>query len=196
MSLSASLSLTSQESQRRHAPSIAYSATNPVRSCAQVGTNLHEALFTAYEDEERCMRGNRMSKFAIFIGTWNTTGEIRAIGKEARPSRGDGYVQLDARQSLHHSRCRRAHGRYRRTLHGDHRLRRAKAQVSRPGVRRPGRISGLRRRFARQEVEHPRPHAAIQRRVRPQRRQTHGSVGDEERQARWQPWIDLQLVRA
>jgi hypothetical protein len=28
------------------------------------------------------MRGNRMSKFAIFIGTWNTTGEIRAIGKE------------------------------------------------------------------------------------------------------------------
>jgi hypothetical protein len=50
------------------------------------------------------MRGNRMSRFSIFIGTWNTTGEIRAIGKEgaANLSATDTYSWLPGNHFIIH----------------------------------------------------------------------------------------------
>jgi hypothetical protein len=143
------------------------------------------------------MRGNRMSKFAIFIGTWNTTGEIRAIGKEGAAvlSATDTYSWLPGNHFILHAADARMGDSVARSteiIGYDEQKRRflARAYDDQGGsqvfdVDLRGKKWSIRSPTLRFSGEFDRNGDRLT-----------GLWEMKSGKGRWQPWIDLQLVRA
>lgn len=143
------------------------------------------------------MRGNRMSRFSIFIGTWNTTGEIRATGKEGAAilSATDTYSWMPGNHFIIHAadaRMGETVARSTEIIGYDEQRRRflARAYDDQGGfqvfdVALRGKKWSIRGPTLRFSGEFDRNGDRLS-----------GLWEMKSGKGRWQPWIDLQLVRA
>ena len=143
------------------------------------------------------MPGNRMSRFEILIGTWNTTGEIRAIGQASASvlSATDTYCWMPGRHFIIHvADARMGHAVARSTeiigYDGETRRFLARAFDDQGGfqvfdVDLHGKKWSIRGPTLRFNGKFDRNGNRLA-----------GLWEMKNGRSRWQPWIDLQLVRA